>query len=149
MKKKSSISFGPGASSLILIFVVLAMSVLGMLSLMNSRNDIRLSERSVQVTESIYELNVRAEERRAELEALLAAQREGVETDEAYIEKIASALPDEIRVEGDVLSWAETDGSRSLHCALKVQPLSEGGQTAWVNYRLTAEVAEEEWGEEW
>ncbi len=47
MKKKTMISFGPGASSLILIFVVLALSILGMLSLMNSRNDIRLSERSV------------------------------------------------------------------------------------------------------
>ena len=41
MKKKSNISFGPGAASLILIFVVLTLSVLSMLSLMNARGNIQ------------------------------------------------------------------------------------------------------------
>ena len=53
-RKKSSITLGPGASSLILIFVVLSLTVLGMLSLMTSRNDFRLAERSAQVTEAVY-----------------------------------------------------------------------------------------------
>ncbi|MBR6186826.1 MAG: hypothetical protein IKQ41_11265 [Clostridia bacterium] len=148
MKKKSSISLGPGASSLILIFVVLAMTVLGMLSLMNSRNDIRLSERSVQVAEAIYGLNVQAEEKRAELEALLSQKRESAQTDEAYLENVANALPEEITMEGDVLSWSESDGFRTLSCALKIDPLSEGGRTRWVKYRLVAET-EDEWEEEW
>ena len=148
MKKKSSITFGPGASSLILIFVVLAMSVLGMLSLMNSRNDIRLSERSVQVTEAVYDLNVHAEEKRAELEKLVSAQRDGADTDETYLQKISDALPQEVNMDGDVLSWFESDGFRTLSCALKVLPLSEGGQCAWVQYRLTAET-EDEWEEAW
>ena len=43
MKRKSSLSLGPGASSLILIFVVLSMSILGMLSLLTARNDLNLS----------------------------------------------------------------------------------------------------------
>ena len=49
MKSKTSVSLGPGASSLILIFVTLSLAALGMLSLLTSRNDLRFSERSVQV----------------------------------------------------------------------------------------------------
>ncbi len=65
MNQKSSITLGPGASSLILIFVVLAMAVLSMLSLMAARNDLRFSERSSAVIISVYELNEVAEERHA------------------------------------------------------------------------------------
>ena len=72
MNKKSSVSLGPGAPSLILIFVALSMSVLGMLSLMSARNDLHLSERSVQVVETVYALNERAEESRRELDRMLA-----------------------------------------------------------------------------
>ena len=43
MRRKSNVAFGPGAASLILIVVILSMSVLGMLALMNARNDARLS----------------------------------------------------------------------------------------------------------
>ena len=49
MRRKSNVSFGPGAASLILIVVILSMSVLGMLALMNARNDDRLSSRSIDV----------------------------------------------------------------------------------------------------
>ena len=62
MKKKSSIALGPGAPSLILIFVVLSMSVLAMLSLMTARNDLQLSRRSADVAEKVSELRERAEE---------------------------------------------------------------------------------------
>lgn len=149
MKRKSSVSFGPGASSLILIFVVLAMSVLGMLSLMNSRNDMRLSERSVQVTEAVYALNVQAEEKRAQVEQLLESLRQSVKTDEEYLEKISQSLPDGMTLKDGALTWAESDGFRHLSLALRVLPLEEGGRTQWSRYRLTAETTEEEWEEEW
>ena len=149
MKRKSSVSFGPGASSLILIFVVLAMSVLGMLSLMNSRNDMRLSERSVQVTEAVYALNVQAEEKRAQVEQLLESLRQSVKSDEEYLEKISQSLPDGMSLEDGALTWAESDGFRHLSLALRVLPLDEGGRTQWSRYRLTAETTEEEWEEEW
>ena len=61
MRKKGNIGMGPGAASLIMIFVMLSMSVLSMLSLMNSRNDVRLSERSAEVAGEIYTLNETAE----------------------------------------------------------------------------------------
>ena len=54
MKKRSSISLGPGAASLILIFVALSMAVLAMLALMTARNDQKLSDRSA-VAEALPE----------------------------------------------------------------------------------------------
>lgn len=135
MKKKSSISFGPGASSLILIFVVLAMSVLGMLSLMNSRSDIRLSERSVKVTEAVYALQVKAEEKRATIDKILADNgADGLE----------DALPEDAEWENGVISWQETDGFRTLDCALKVQEAEGAERSRWVRCDLIAQT-EEEW----
>lgn len=144
MKKKSMISFGPGASSLILIFVVLALSILGILSLMNSRNDIRLSERSVQVTQAVYALQTAAEEKRAALDSLLCQAKEEADDDEAYFSAIEAALPENVEWDGSVLSWEETDGFRSLYCALEAQPLNAQDRTRWIHFELTA-VTEGEW----
>ena len=145
MKKKSMISFGPGASSLILIFVVLALSALGMLSLMNSRNDIRLSERSVQVTQAVYALQTAAEEKRAELDSLLGQAALEADGDEAYYSAIEkAALPEGVEWDGGVFSWVETDGFRSLSCKLEAQPLNAQERTRWIHFELTA-VTEEVW----
>ncbi len=130
-KKKSNISFGPGASSLILIFVVLAMAVLGMLTLMNSRNDVRLSERSAQVTEAVYALNAQAEEKRAALDAL--AKRCGGD-----LTALDEALPEGVTREESLLSWEETDGVRRLDCALALLPEGAAERTQWKRYTLTA-----------
>lgn len=144
MKKKSMISFGPGASSLILIFVVLALSTLGMLSLMNSRNDIRLSERSVQVTQAVYALQTAAEEKRAALDTLLGQAAQEAGGDEAYAAAIQAALPEGVEWADGVLSWEETDGFRSLSCALETLPLDAQERTRWIRFELTA-VTEEVW----
>ena len=149
MKKKSNISFGPGASSLILIFVVLAMSVLGMLSLMNSRNDARLSERSVQVTEAVYTLNVKAEEKRAQLDAILVEAGKDANTEEEYLSAVEKALPEDVRLRERSLSWTETDGYRNLSCALEISPLGESPRAEWTLHHLTARTAEEDWEEDW
>ncbi|MBQ9264372.1 MAG: hypothetical protein IJ189_09215 [Clostridia bacterium] len=136
-KRRSTISFGPGASSLILIFVVLAMSVLGVLSLMNSRNDVKLSERSVQVAQAVYALHGRAEEKRAQLDALVA--RYGADRN-----ALSMALPEDVEMEGNILSFTETDGLRRLSCALEITPEGED-RTVWTRYDLTAVTGEGEW----
>ena len=142
MKRKSSITFGPGASSLILIFVVLAMCVLGMLSLMNSRNDIRLSERSVQVSEAVYALQTRAEEKRALIDEILVKSGKNSLDDEEARSAVMEALPD-AEIDGQVVSWGETDGFRTIHCGLQIQP--EGKErTRWIKFDLNAET-EEAW----
>lgn len=86
MKKRSNISFGPGTASLILIFVVLTLSALGMLSLMNARNDRTLSVRSAGVLERVYALNAQAEKARATLDGVLwELQNSGELNEETYL----------------------------------------------------------------
>ena len=133
MKKKSSIALGPGAPSLILIFVVLSMSVLAMLSLMTARNDLQLSRRSADVAERVYELRERAEEKRAAVQALLAAGGEAA-VDEALNSdpRLAGVTWD-----GDALTWSETDQTRTLSCALRLD-----GGTVWTAQRLSTNIAE-------
>ncbi len=143
MKKKSSVSFGPGAASLLLIFVVLAMSVLGMLSLMNSRNDVRLSERSVSVMEAVYLLNAKAENTRAQADAVLYDLSQKQSDPDGYLAAAGEALSKDMKVEGSVLSWDETDGIRTIHCALEMLPPGSGQRTRWLRHSLIVKTAEE------
>lgn len=139
MKNRSSISLGPGASSLILIFVVLSLAALGMLSLMTSRSDLGLAERSAQVTEAVYALNVLAEEKRAELDGIL---KDCAEKEEEALE---AALPEDVEREDSLLLFTVEDGARMLDCALEVLPSGEGPRMAWVRYNLTAETEDDSW----
>ena len=141
-KKKSSVSLGPGASSLILIFVVLSMSVLGMLSLMNSRNDIRLSERSAAVVEAVYALNARAEESRAALGLTLAEEARGAPDGGASLSAVESRLPEAMTLDGRIVEWTESDELRRLDCAMELQPLGADSRAVWVRYKLTSATEE-------
>lgn len=151
MKKRSVVALGPGAPSLILIFVVLAMSMLGMLALMNGRNDLKLSERSVLVTQAVYELNVKAEESRAEIDDILKRERSLSQDNEQYLLRIEKTLPleytleyDDIQKEGSIarISWTETDGMRNLHCALSVFPMDDEKREEWERHSLISATAE-------
>ncbi len=144
MNRKSNVSLGPGASSLILIFVVLSMAILGMLSLMTSQNDLRLSERNVQVTEAVYTLNAQAERRRAEIDEILIRCAAQTGNEEAYLTMAGEAMPEDVILEDHVISWYESDGGRTLDCALEISPLGERERTAWIRYDLTAET-EDAW----
>ena len=140
MDRKSHISMGPGAASLILIFVMLSASVLAMLTMMNSRNDRLLSERSAQVAEAVYALNASAEESRAELSGYLIGKRLSE----------AAEMPDErFTAEGDTIAWTEADGSRTLSLRVHLDSDSDGiiQKLSWISHRLTADIGnvEEEW----
>ncbi len=139
-RKKSSITLGPGASSLILIFVVLSLTALGMLSLMTSRNDLRLAERSAQVTEAVYALNIRAEERRAELDGIV---KECLES--GTVAELGEALPEDVELEDGLLLFTVDDGVRMLDCALEIVPSGERASLAWVRYDLTSETEDDSW----
>ena len=129
MNRRSNIHFGPGAASLILIFVVLSMSILGMLALIHGRSDAQLSRRSAQVIEAVYQLNERAELRRGELDALIKNHAD-----------YAALLPEDVTLEDGALCWTEEDGLRTLDCALSVQD----GRAAWLRHDMTAET-EDDW----
>ena len=143
MNRKSAISLGPGASSLILIFVVLAMAVLSMLSLMTARNDLKFSERSAAVIASVYELNETAEARKAEVDRLLAGCAKEAETEADYLAAIEEVLPEDMEITDGEISWSESDGARMLDLALQVLPLEENNRTVWSRHNLMAETGDE------
>ncbi len=145
MNRKSAISLGPGASSLILIFVVLAMAVLSMLSLMTARNDLKFSERSSAVIASAYKLNESAEIRKAEVDRLLAGCAKVAESDEEYLAAIEAVLPEDMELFENEISWSESDGVRMLDLAVQVLPLSENQRSVWTRHNLTTETGDDEW----
>ncbi len=146
MRRKSNVSFGPGAASLILIVVILSMGVLGMLALMNARNDARLSRRSIEVVAAGYDLNDRAECSVAELDAVLARCAVSTFSDEAYLSAVRGNLPDGMLMgqANRIVSWELTDGLRTLSCAVEVLPQGEKERLRWREHRLTA-VTEDIW----
>ena len=145
MKRKSNVSFGPGAASLILIVVILSMGVLGMLALMNARNDARLSRRSIEVVSAGFELNDQAERKLAELDGVLLRCAAMTYSDEAYLNAVRGFLPDGMLMDDErVVSWQLSDGLRTLSCAAEVLPLGEKERLSWRTHRLTA-VTEDIW----
>ena len=140
MRRKSNLSFGPGAASLILIVVILSMGVLGMLALMNARSDARLSDRSVEVVAAGFELNDQAERRLAELDSVLQLCASVNDNDELYLAAVAGRLPQGmlLDVENRVVSWEHSDGLRTLSCAVELLPLGGNERYSWRTHRLTA-----------
>ena len=145
-RRESRVSFGPGAASLILIVVILSMSVLGILALMNARNDIKLSERAAQVVQAGYELNVEAERKLASLDALAALCASRATDDDAYATDLRALLlmQDDITMSDRVISWKHTDGRRTLNCSVKLNPLGGEKRFDWVTHSLTA-TTEDTW----
>ena len=144
MKRKSNVAIGPGAASLILIVVILSMGVLGMLALMNARNDARLSSRSTSVVVAGYELNDKAERKLAELDSAVAECAALSDGDDAFLTAVRGRLPEGMLMDGRMVTWSETDGLRTLSCAVEVLPLGDGQRLAWRTHRMTA-VTEEIW----
>ena len=140
MRRKSNLSFGPGAASLILIVVILSMGVLGMLALMNARNDARLSNRSAEVVAAGFELNDQAERRLAELDSVLELCASVSDSDALYLAAVAGRLPEGMLLDADsrVVSWEHSDGLRTLSCEVELLPLGGEERYSWRTHRLTA-----------
>lgn len=141
---------GPGAASLMLIVVVLSMSVLGMLTLMNARGDERLSRRSVEVAEEIYQLDEGAERSLAALDGVLCAAA-GEAADEAgYLALLAERLPEGMTLQGSAVTWLERgDGAKTLACAAEIAPLGSFPRCYFVEHRLLSGIEDEEGEFEW
>ncbi len=71
MKTKDSVPFGTGISSLLMIFVVLCLTVFGVLAYMTARADDRLTQRSAQMVQAYYTADAKAEEALAVLDEAL------------------------------------------------------------------------------
>lgn len=135
---KRRIAVGPGASSLILICVVLALSVLTVLTMISARNDESLSLRSEETRQEVYELFARGERSLAGLDAVLANARKEQTGMEAYLAAVQSALPEGMTLRDDQVFWTEQTGTRALECAVQLLPPDSAERTRWTLHRLGA-----------
>ena len=127
-RKNSAVHLGPGAASLILIFVMLALSILAMLTLVGARNDAKASERAAQVTQQIYELEARTQVMYARIAAAAEGNADAQEppvlaADAAArinAENEAASDPERLTASGDVLSWVCEDEARRFDCAVRI-----------------------------
>lgn len=75
MKNRIKMSFGLGAPSVIMVFTILCLTVLGALSLMTASSDYKLAEKNAAYTAACYAADSAAEAWLAEVEDGLAEGR--------------------------------------------------------------------------
>lgn len=146
--KRRGFQIGPGAASLMLIVVVLSMSVLGILTLMNARSDERLSARSVEVAQEIYQLDEKAERSLAALDEVLCALQGETQDAEEYLSLITGRLPEGMTLTGNTVTWREQGSdAKALTCTAEIAPLGSFPRCRFVEHRLLSGIDLEEEGE--
>lgn len=147
--KKRKIALGPGASSLILIVVVLSMCMLSMLTMVSAKNDESLSKRSASMIENVYNLSSVSEAKLAALDAVLVQCAKENTSDEAYLAAIGENLPEGMEMDENTVTWTENLNERNMECIVEILGLSDSqnGRFIWKTHRLTLEESEEE--EDW
>ncbi len=139
--KRRSFFIGPGAASLLLVIVVVSMSILGLLALMSARSDAKLMDRSRAFVAAEYETAARAERRMAELDGVVAECAERASDDAALLELVAGNLPEDMTMDGRILSWLEaSEEGRALNCAVRVSELGETPRLTWAEHAFVADA---------
>ena len=145
---KRKVALGPGAASLILIVVVLALCMMAMLTQISARNDYNLCSRSAEMVQRVYELNAQSEQKLAELDAILvSAGKEAGESMDAYLEKVEGLLPEDMSLDEDRITWTEPLDNRNLECIVQLLPPGEKQRTKWISHKLVVDEPEDDW--EW
>ena len=133
--KRRGVTIGPGAPSLLLVVVVIAMSVLGLLALMSARSDAQLTRRSLEYTVAEYERAAQAERSLAQLDGVLAA----CAGEEDYLAAVSRQLSEGMTLDGRVVRWTESgDTGRSLCCAVELQEDGAKTRFRWLEHQFIA-----------
>lgn len=64
---------GPGTSTVLLILVVMCLTMLGVLSMAAARNDLAVTQRSLQAEDAYYQARIQAAQALAEMDEALAS----------------------------------------------------------------------------
>lgn len=132
---------GPGASSLLLILLVLTLTTLGMLSLMSARADWKLSARARDMTQAYYAADAAVQERLMALDELLADARAGAKAEAEYRAAVAASLPDWASLSGDEIAFSQdAGGSRVIEVRLQIVGLAGGARYEILSYALVDEM---------
>lgn len=139
---KKAFRLSPGAPSLVLIVVVLCMSIMGMLMFIRTRNDMRLSSRSVQVAQADMLLANQAEATFARLDALVKACREKAADDAGLLALVEEALPEEMELWDRVITWQEESENRAFTAGVYLCSIDDDRRIVWHTRMMNAEVGE-------
>lgn len=121
--KHQGYSLGPGASSLLLIVVVLCLTVLGILALGSARSDHRLSVRNEEMSVQYYTANAVLQENLAQLDAALDAARAQATDEAAYWAKVDKLMPDSFERNGKMATCTvDAGGNRALSMDVEMLP---------------------------
>ena len=148
---RQKIAAGPGATSLILIAVLLTLTILAALTMISARNDEALSVRSTETALQIYALSARGEESLAKLDQVLAQARQTGGGEEEYLAAVEENLPEGMRLEDNQVFWTEKSEERHLNCGVRILPRSDSRRFEWTQHsvRPGAEEEEAEWEDDW
>ncbi|MGI5893289.1 MAG: hypothetical protein ACOX6P_01705 [Candidatus Merdivicinus sp.] len=73
-KQQESLPFGTGISTMLMVFVILCLTVFGMLAFLTARADSRLTDRMADSVQEYYAADARAEELLAEVDGILLSE---------------------------------------------------------------------------
>lgn len=132
---RKNFKIGPGAASLMLVIVVVALSLLALLAFIEVHGDIKLTRRSIDFAVAEYEASAQAEYRLAELDAVLVNCAEVSENEAAYIANVEAALPEGMTMTDGVVYWEQpTPEGRVLMCAVEVLPMDSDVRYQWLEH---------------
>ena len=98
-----------GASSVLMIFVVLCLTAFGVLSLVSARADLRLTRRAVQAAEEYYAADAGTDALLGAVDNALAAARKetasGEDAWDRYLDRVAEAVAGRFRPSWSCCRW--------------------------------------------
>ena len=129
----SSGRIGPGASTILMILVVLVMTMLGVMALFSARNDLEMSERTFEASETYYAAQETFSLWLSETDGTLQRLRaEAGADEEAYAQLVRAQFGVGV---GESLSYRAPAGETRFFCAtVELLPLTQP-ETCAVNER--------------
>lgn len=129
---RKNFRIGPGAASLMLVAVVVALSLLALLSLIEAHGDHKLSVRSIEFAVSEYEASALAEHQLAELDGVLFECGKNAVDYKVYLADVMDNLPDGMIMIDNIISWkVATPNGRVLYCSVSVNDLDSSERFTW------------------
>ena len=139
---KREYRIGPGAASLMLVIVVVAVSLMSLLALQRARNDRELTLGSFSHMHTERATVAEAERDLAGLDGILAVCAAESADDAEYLENIAALLPEGMIMDGRYVRWQVDAEGRSLVCAVEIMPLGTDTRFEWHEHAFVSGAAD-------
>lgn len=134
MNRGAQYRVGVGASSILMIFIVLSLTTLGVLCYASARADLILTQKRQAQVEAYYQADAMAQALLAEIDQALLAAGEGGQ--EAALEGLADIDPAIEASDGLITIRLPVGDSQTLHVVLRPQAAGSGARYTLVSHCL-------------